>query len=1030
LPLVRWISLCVLLLLISAPASAQTSAIPGDLTTYSTIYSIGVEWDIANDANHDARVDVEYKPATSSAWQAASPLLRIDYNGRNMLAGSVMFLSPDTEYQVRLTLFDPDGGGETREIRIRTRPVPVAPAGGRVFHVVPGSGGGDGSAASPFRGVDAAQAVAQPGDTFLMHAGYYGSERLTFASPGAPGSYIVWKAAGDGEVTTTGLDIVAGHLWFEGLTVRDQRYGTRTDRAPSDVVITRCAFVNNFYSIFLNGGGSDWYIADNTIYGATPYASQSDEGEGIELAGTSGHTVAHNSITNVADGLSTPRTNVDIFGNDIFNTADDGLELDTGLANVRAWQNRIHNAYHNGISFQPQNGGPWYIIRNQIVGSVESPFKFRTTDRFVLVNNTIVNFAGPMICCSPSHLLRGLVRNNLWVSAQGGQIWNLESFTDWRTDIDYDGFDWGNAAYPLVWNGLIYYDVPSFARASGLEQHGVQIFKDTCFAEFNVPGPTPTEIPPQLMTLRADCNALDAGAILPNLTEPFTGAAPDLGAYEYGVPAPQYGPRPATAAPTVAITAPEAGVQLSAPASITLQAAAFDSNGISEVDYFANGAYLGAAMSSPYVLTWSGLTPGTYSLTARATDATGLSTVSAPVVIAVAASTPTAPPTSPPPSPPTWLPPLPAPWSNQDIGSVTIGGYTSVDHGVWALIASGADVWDTTDAFQFAYRTLSGDGSITARVTTVSATNVWTKAGVMMREDLSPGSRHVFMLVTPSNVEGSAFQRRLNAGGESLHTPAGPGTVIEWVRLTRRGTVVTAQYSDDGVTWITAGSESIAMNTTIFVGLALTSHDETQIATATFDNVSVTSEPSEDAWASQDVGAVSPAGSTTATGSAFVVTASGADIWGTSDAFRMTYRVVSGNFDVTARVTSVEAVNQWTKAGVMVRASLSAGSAHASLFATPTVVKGIAFQRRETDESVSLHTAGPPLAPPVWVRLSRRGRVVTAWYRASSADPWIALDADTIALAETVFVGLAVTSHQEGVLATAVFDNVSIDPVP
>jgi hypothetical protein len=60
---------------------------------------------------------------------------------------------------------------------------------------------------------------------------------------------------------------------------------------------------------------------------------------------------------------------------------------------VRIWGNRIHNAVHNGISFQPQNGGPWYIIRNQIVLNKEAAFKFRTTDRFVLLHNTIVNWS-------------------------------------------------------------------------------------------------------------------------------------------------------------------------------------------------------------------------------------------------------------------------------------------------------------------------------------------------------------------------------------------------------------------------------------------------------------------------------------------------------------------------------------------------------------------------------------------------------------------------------------------------------------
>jgi hypothetical protein len=417
----RVLVLFALLSALAATVNAQTGASAGQLSAYSTIYSIGLEWDIAGDTDHDAKAEVEYRVASGGDWKPAMPLVRIDVGGRNMLAGSLLFLSPDTEYAVRVSLIDPDGGGDWRETTVPTRRVPTAPSG-RVFYVTPGAGGGDGSAGAPFRGIAAAQAVAQPGDTFLLHGGHYGG-RIVFSAPGTAAAYIAWKAVGDGEVTMAGIDIFAGHLWLEGLTVRDQQYGTRTENAPTNVVLTRSSFFNNHYSIFLSGGGSNWYIADNTIVGNTPAASGSDEGEGIELLVTNGHTVAHNRITNVADGISYPRTNVDIFGNDIFDTADDGIELDNGLANVRVWGNRIHNPHHNGISFQPQSGGPWYIVRNQIVGGAEAPFKFRTTYRFVLLHNTIVNWGGWMFCCQPNDLLKAYARNNLWISATGGQMW-------------------------------------------------------------------------------------------------------------------------------------------------------------------------------------------------------------------------------------------------------------------------------------------------------------------------------------------------------------------------------------------------------------------------------------------------------------------------------------------------------------------------------------------------------------------------------------------------------------------------------
>src|SRR5690606_34749993 len=149
----------VLLLASVASVQAQTATTPGGVLGYSTIYSIGIEWDIAGDSNHDAVVILEYRAAGAGDSKAGGRLVRIDYEGRNMLAGSLLFLTPDTQYDIRLSLHDADGGEAVREIGVRTRPVPVAPAGGRVHHVIPGSGGGDGSSARPFLGVQAAQAM-------------------------------------------------------------------------------------------------------------------------------------------------------------------------------------------------------------------------------------------------------------------------------------------------------------------------------------------------------------------------------------------------------------------------------------------------------------------------------------------------------------------------------------------------------------------------------------------------------------------------------------------------------------------------------------------------------------------------------------------------------------------------------------------------------------------------------------------------------------------------------------------------------
>ena len=93
-------------------ANAADATTSGELRTYSTINSIGVEWDITGDANHNAVVGVQYRAGASAPWQDAFPLFRVDFNGFNMLAGSIFFLAPGTAYDVKLDLTDADGGGE------------------------------------------------------------------------------------------------------------------------------------------------------------------------------------------------------------------------------------------------------------------------------------------------------------------------------------------------------------------------------------------------------------------------------------------------------------------------------------------------------------------------------------------------------------------------------------------------------------------------------------------------------------------------------------------------------------------------------------------------------------------------------------------------------------------------------------------------------------------------------------------------------------------------------------------------------
>ena len=76
---------------------------------------------------------------------------------------------------------------------------------------------------------------------------------------------------------------------------------------------------------------------------------------------------------------------------------------------------------------------------------------------------------------------------------------------------------------------------------------------------------------------------------------------------------------------------------------------------------------------------------------------------------------------------------LPAQWQTANIGA-TSGGGAGESGGTFTVTGAGADIWGTTDAFRYVYRTLTGDGTIVARVMSVQNLNAWTKAGVMIRE--------------------------------------------------------------------------------------------------------------------------------------------------------------------------------------------------------------------------------------------------------------------------------------------------------
>jgi hypothetical protein len=416
-----------LLLALGCPALAwcQAGSVAGELWVEPpTLKSIGFEWRITGDANRNARVEVSYRRTGEQGWRRALPLLRLQgervtggvprdgdgehfnrYTAPNMFAGSILNLEPDTEYECRLVLSDPDGvrGKSIMIITVRTRREPVAATGGAVYHVYPFDYQGirqqpafTGLLAAYYRGSDqsdhsrAMPARVQPGDTILVHAGIYRDNRFvysgfdrTIAAYGTPfdGTYyltqsgtpdkpIVIKAAGDGEVIFDGdgcdnlFNLMGGNYnYFEGLTVRNTnvafKLGIKAIAGSSGFTLKHSRIYNVGRVVEAGWSGSkDFYIADNVFIGRhdpqrlqswfTPEVWAKFPGYPAPITSEyavkvygQGHVIARNYVANWHDGID-----VDTYGD------PDGTPeemRDRVPVSIDIYQNDIYNVADNCI---------------------------------------------------------------------------------------------------------------------------------------------------------------------------------------------------------------------------------------------------------------------------------------------------------------------------------------------------------------------------------------------------------------------------------------------------------------------------------------------------------------------------------------------------------------------------------------------------------------------------------------------------------------------------------------------------------
>ena len=253
----------------------------------------------------------------------------------------------------------------------------------------------------------------------------------------------------------------------------------------------------------------------------------------------------------------------------------------------------------------------------------------------------------------------------------------------------------------------------------------------------------------------------------------------------------------------------------------------------SSISVTISGTNFGSNQSSSTVALGGLLvTPSSWSATSLvATVPYGVGNNSAPVVVTVGGTPSNAVAFTP------QLQSLPTPWLDQDIGSVGTAGSAGFLGGTFTITGSGSTIGNYADSMHFAYQTLSGDGTITARIASRQGGSTNQVAAVMMRETLNAGATDAYVNCSNTGVTQLSVRPSTGAYGQSVSTIF--DAMPCWVRLVRSGNVFTGFGSVDGVNWTQIASQTVSMASSAYAGLAMSSVNNPLLATDTFDNVSI-----------------------------------------------------------------------------------------------------------------------------------------------------------------------------------------------
>lgn len=524
--------LCLLFCTLTCIASVKANELKG-FKLVPSLTSCSIYLDITSVPNSH---QTEYKKSGSESWKTAYPL--VVSPDKNQLRGSIVNLSEDTFYDIRLTV----DGSQVYQAKTKTwsSHVPIA----KTINI---------------------KDIAND-DGIIIDAKGTADGWIKYTSDD---NYIL-KGNGDSNAVITLKN--AQYIILENLTiVGGKRHGISLEKSQHIRVIN--CDISGFGRI-----GKQDLMKDGKYYMPNGRAVNYDAGINIANSGNLviernyihdprnranawkfSHPAGPNAIAVISTGNVVVRYNdfigsdehrwndcieghangymrgsfhrdSDIYGNMMAFGNDDGIELDGGQINIRVFENKFEG-FLCGVSTAPCLGGPSYIFKNLIVnlgdedGMANCAFKNGHGNygkgQIFFFNNTVYtqigrgygNYGGKKFSPNPyDKMLKGTTRNNLLYCPAGH--FNIDYNLRRKNDFDYD-LIYSDQMEPMI-------DVKHPLSLKGLEKHGIFL-----------KNPHLENTKAAIFKLKASSPAIDSGDNVPNFVTDFTGKKSDIGACEF-----------------------------------------------------------------------------------------------------------------------------------------------------------------------------------------------------------------------------------------------------------------------------------------------------------------------------------------------------------------------------------------------------------------------------------------------------------------------------------------------------------------